>query len=88
MNCYCEKCVYCDKNEIGGTLKCVNKNNKSFQHKLSTNNVLDHSCDLCNITEWCEQKISLDIHHVNGDVPNQSITNLHLLCPNCMQITL
>ena len=37
----------------------------------------------CELTEWREQLITLELDHINGDNKDNSLDNLRLLCPNC-----
>ena len=39
--------------------------------------------DNCHINTWHEEKISLELHHNNGNNLDNRIENLKLLCPNC-----
>jgi 5-methylcytosine-specific restriction endonuclease McrA len=40
-------------------------------------------CEVCGIAAWNGQRISLALHHINGDRYDNRIENLQLLCPNC-----
>ena len=42
-----------------------------------------HECQRCNLTEWLERPITLEVEHVDGDNTNNNEDNLLLLCPNC-----
>lgn len=44
-------------------------------------------CEHCGLTQWLEQPINLQIHHIDGDHTNNSLDNLQLLCPNCHSYT-
>lgn len=44
-------------------------------------------CECCGITEWLDQPINLQIHHIDGDHYNNELNNLQLLCPNCHSYT-
>jgi 5-methylcytosine-specific restriction endonuclease McrA len=46
-----------------------------------------HKCESCGNTEWFNQPIKLEIHHIDGDRTNNNLENLQLLCPNCHSIT-
>ncbi|MBQ0044549.1 MAG: HNH endonuclease [Bacteroidales bacterium] len=40
-------------------------------------------CESCGLTEWRNQAIPLEIHHINGNNRDNRVENLQLLCPNC-----
>lgn len=42
-----------------------------------------HKCEKCGLSEWRNQPISLELHHIDGDRCNNELENLQLLCPNC-----
>ena len=42
-----------------------------------------HSCQQCNLTEWLQKPITLEVEHIDGDNTNNNLDNLLLLCPNC-----
>jgi hypothetical protein len=44
-------------------------------------------CQNCGISEWCGEKIKLEVDHIDGDKFNNNIENLRLLCPNCHCLT-
>ncbi len=44
-------------------------------------------CECCGLTEWLNQPITLEIHHINGDHNDSRLENLQLLCPNCHSYT-
>lgn len=46
-----------------------------------------HSCESCKLSEWMGNKITLEVHHVDGDNSNRHESNLKLLCPNCHSLT-
>lgn len=46
-----------------------------------------HRCENCGLTEWMEQSIALEVHHIDGDSLNNELDNLKLLCPNCHALT-
>lgn len=47
----------------------------------------NNKCLLCGIDTWNNQKITLDIDHINGDRNNNARENLRGLCPNCHSLT-
>lgn len=42
-----------------------------------------HKCEQCGLSEWQEQPIALELHHIDGNRCNNELENLQLLCPNC-----
>lgn len=42
-----------------------------------------HKCEQCGNITWNNQKIPLEIHHLDGNHLNNDLNNLQLLCPNC-----
>lgn len=46
-----------------------------------------HKCEVCGLTTWQDQPISLEAHHIDGDRCNNILDNLLLLCPNCHSLT-
>lgn len=42
-----------------------------------------YACEVCGISEWQGQAITLEIDHVNGDHSDNRLENLRYLCPNC-----
>lgn len=46
-----------------------------------------HQCEVCKNTEWMEQPIPLELHHIDGNHKNNHLDNLQLICPNCHALT-
>ncbi len=46
-----------------------------------------HKCENCNLSTWLNEKIVLELEHVDGNRHNNSRDNLKLLCPNCHSLT-
>ena len=46
-----------------------------------------HKCECCQNTEWLNQPIHLQTHHIDGDKTNNCLENLQLLCLNCHSYT-
>jgi hypothetical protein len=40
-------------------------------------------CEGCGLSQWRNQPLALQLHHVNGHGHDNRLENLHLLCPNC-----
>lgn len=48
---------------------------------------IKYKCDICNISDWQGQELSLDIDHKNGNFLDNRPDNLRFLCPNCHRQT-
>lgn len=44
-------------------------------------------CEKCGIENWCGEKITFDLHHIDGNKYNNRLSNLEILCPNCHSLT-
>jgi len=43
----------------------------------------EHKCSVCNLKEWNNKLIPIEIDHINGIHNDNTITNLRFICPNC-----
>ena len=68
-------------------LKTLNKKASSSNRKIILKKFLkegkEYKCFECNISQWNNKPIKLQIDHINGDGRNNSLENLRILCPNC-----
>lgn len=55
----------------------------SLRLRLIKDGIFEHRCLWCNLTEWLEKPIPLELDHIDGNNKNNSLSNLRLLCPNC-----
>lgn len=55
----------------------------NLKNKLLKYGMLEYKCSKCGISKWMNEKIILELDHVDGNVLNNQIDNLRLLCPNC-----
>ncbi len=42
-----------------------------------------YKCEVCGISKWNNNPITLQVDHINGDAGNDSPSNVRLICPNC-----
>jgi 5-methylcytosine-specific restriction endonuclease McrA len=42
-----------------------------------------YACEVCDVSEWNGNPLTLQVDHINGDATNNHPTNLQLICPNC-----
>lgn len=61
----------------------THRNRFHVKRRLIAAGVLAERCDGCGISAWLGTPIALELHHRNGDGPDNRIANLRLLCPNC-----
>lgn len=55
--------------------------------RLLKEGYFQYKCYSCNLTEWLNKPISLELEHIDGNSSNHRFINLTLLCPNCHSFT-
>lgn len=63
----------------------INSNN--LRKRILKEQIKEYKCERCGNSLWLNQKIPLELHHINGDRHDNRIENLQLLCPNCHALT-
>ena len=58
-----------------------------LKNRLLKEGIKKQMCECCNLTQWQEHDIPLELHHINGDNTDNRLDNLALLCPNCHALT-
>ena len=51
--------------------------------KLIKEGLKTEKCEKCGLSEWKRKKIPLELHHKDGNVKNNELNNLEILCLNC-----
>lgn len=59
----------------------------NLRKRLIAENVFEHRCSSCSLTEWLGKPIPLELEHIDGDHTNHLLHNITLLCPNCHALT-
>lgn len=60
---------------------------RHLKNRLLRAGLLQDHCQRCGLTHWLGEKLSLELHHVNGIPDDNRLENLNLLCPNCHSLT-
>lgn len=63
--------------------KDTNRNGTITLKRLILHGYKEWKCQKCGLTEWLNEKIPLQVHHINGNHYDNRLENLELLCPNC-----
>ena len=59
------------------------RNRTHLKQRLFSAGLKENRCEVCGLTEWLGEPLSMALHHVNGDGRDNRLENLQLLCPNC-----
>jgi hypothetical protein len=54
-----------------------------LKRRLIAEGLKSDRCERCGISDWRGRRLSIVLHHVNGDPTDDRLENLRLLCPNC-----
>lgn len=57
-----------------------------LKEKMIRDGLKENKCELCGLSEWMDVKLTLELHHKNGDHYDNDLSNLQILCPNCHSI--
>ncbi len=55
----------------------------SLRRRLLSEGIFSHQCQDCRVVTWKDSLVPLELHHVNGNREDNTLSNLQLLCPNC-----
>jgi hypothetical protein len=55
----------------------------NIKQRLLAAGLKQNRCEQCGICTWRGERLSLALHHVNGNRHDNRLENLALLCPNC-----
>ena len=71
---YSHETIFCERSTY---------DRKSVRNKIIKENFLEYKCSICNIFDWNNQPLSLQLDHINGVRDDNRLENLRFLCPNC-----
>ena len=54
-----------------------------LKRRMIEDNLLKNICSECNVSEWNEKKLVMQLDHIDGNSRNHRLNNLRMLCPNC-----
>lgn len=84
--------IYCS-NKCSGTHRSLIHRQNWLEGKLSVierstirrylSELIGYKCSECNITNWNNKPITLQVDHIDGNAGNNNVANVRLLCPNC-----
>ena len=66
--------------------KSNNVKSSKLKEKLIKEGIKKDECEICGISYWQGVKLTLELHHIDGNHFNNSFDNLQILCPNCHSI--
>lgn len=55
--------------------------------KIRVRKEQNYKCKRCDLDEWFNEKLIIEIDHIDGDTDNNIRENLVGLCPNCHSLT-
>jgi DNA-binding CsgD family transcriptional regulator len=56
---------------------------ENLKLRLVKEGLKENRCERCDLDEWRGRRLSVALHHMNGDRLDNRLENLELLCPNC-----
>lgn len=72
---------------LNGIVLLDNKYNNSHTMRIKKwlldLKIKEYICEICGISEYNNKQISLELDHIDGNMNNNKLENLRILCPNC-----
>jgi hypothetical protein len=51
--------------------------------RLLSAGLKENVCERCGLTEWMDEPLAMQLHHLNGNGKDNRLENIAFLCPNC-----
>lgn len=58
-----------------------------LKQRMLSESYKEYVCKRCGLHTWQNEKIPLELHHIDGNHDNNLLENIQLLCPNCHALT-
>ena len=55
----------------------------TMKHRIIQEKLISYECGCGNIGTWCDQELTLQLDHIDGDRTNNTLANFRFMCPNC-----
>ena len=58
-------------------------NTYKLKNRLFKEGIKENKCEKCGLSSWCDDYISCELDHMDGNPRNHLLDNLRIICPNC-----
>ncbi len=58
-------------------------NRSHLKMRLLAEGLKQNICERCGLTEWLDEPLAMQLHHLNGSGKDNRLENISFLCPNC-----
>lgn len=81
---YTNKIIHTQRTEDNVFCKNSTATQKVLRSWFVKGNYIEYKCDKCGLKSvWMNEKLTLQLDHINGDNHDNRLNNLRWLCPNC-----